>query len=89
MKKEIIEIKKIPILKVAEQLGYTIHQNNMVSCKGPIHKNGDNKPSLKLYIDTNSFFCYTCKEGGDVIAFTSFSLGCSFKEALSFLKEIK
>jgi hypothetical protein len=50
----------------------------------PLHE--DNDPSLVIYTDQNSFYCYGCNKGGDVITFIQELHGCGFKEALAYLK---
>ncbi len=53
-----------PILEVAEKYGLKIKKNKSVC---PFH--GDSNPSLVFYIETNSFFCFGCRVGGDVLTF--------------------
>lgn len=57
-----------------------IEINRQGFCQCPFHS-GDNTPSLKIYDDQNSWHCYGCGEGGDVIDFVMKIDGLSFKEA--------
>lgn len=50
----------------------------------PFHS-GDRDASLKIYPATDSWYCFGCGEGGDVINFVAKMERCSFKEALKKL----
>lgn len=50
----------------------------------PFHS-GDRDASLKIYPSTDSWYCFGCGEGGDVIDFVAKMERCSFKEALKKL----
>lgn len=53
----------------------------------PIH--GENTPSLQIYEDTNSWYCWgACSEGGDEIAFVKSIDGVDFPEAVKKVCEI-
>lgn len=56
--------KKLSILEVAKRYGFDIKKNKSV-CK--FH--GDSDPSLVFYPETNSFFCFGCRKGGNIITF--------------------
>jgi DNA primase catalytic core len=45
------------------------------------------KRSLKVYPDQQSFYCFNCGAGGDVIAYVQDRDGCSFVDALRWLSE--
>lgn len=49
----------------------------------PFHP--DRTPSMKIDPDRQTFFCFSCNEGGDVIVFIQRLHGLSFKEALKHL----
>jgi len=55
-------------------------------CCLPSHR--DRTPSLKVFTQTNSFFCFGCRRGGDVINLVSYIRKCTNKEAISFLAEL-
>lgn len=56
-------------------------------CCCPIHK--ENTPSLQVYEDTNSWYCWgACGEGGDEIAFVKSIDGVDFPEAVKKVCEI-
>jgi DNA primase len=44
-------------------------------------------PSLALYPDTSSYFCFACNKHGDAFNFVEEILGCNFSEALKYIKE--
>jgi|GEM_PF-530825 len=49
----------------------------------PFHK--EKHPSFNIYPETNSFWCFGCQEGGNVINYARLLYGFSFKEAVLFL----
>lgn len=57
--------------------------NWMAQC--PFHD--DRHPSFVLYEESQRFFCFGCRAGGDVIAFVMRIEKLSFSEALKYLKD--
>jgi len=53
----------------------------------PLHK--ETKNSFHIYKDTNSFYCFGCCQGGDVIHFVKLMYDLDFKDAVRFLNEYK
>jgi len=49
----------------------------------PFHQ--EKHPSFFVYPDANSFYCYGCNQGGNVINFVRLLYGYSFKEAIKYL----
>ncbi len=49
----------------------------------PLHS--DRTPSFYIYPETNSFYCFGCKQGGNAINFIRLLYGYSFKEAVKFI----
>ncbi|WP_161636209.1 CHC2 zinc finger domain-containing protein [Saccharicrinis fermentans] len=59
---EIREIKQcLSIFTVLKHYGLYPYKNNMLKC--PFH--ADDKPSLKVYPNTNTFNCFGCAANGD------------------------
>lgn len=54
--------------------------------KCPFHN--DNTPSMKIYPDTNSFYCFGCQTGGDVLKYWMLSKGMGYKDAIKNLLDI-
>lgn len=52
------------IIEIAEKYGLEIKKNK---CVCPFH--ADSSPSLTFYPKTNSFYCFGCGVGGDIITF--------------------
>jgi len=52
-----------------------------VSC--PFHE--DNTPSMVIYTETNSYHCYSCGNGGDVINFIMRLNAIKFVDAVNYL----
>lgn len=62
----------IKIEDVAAKIGVEMRPyGDKIKCKcpSPTHKNGDKKPSLFIYPSKNTFYCFGCGVGGDVIKF--------------------
>jgi DNA primase len=49
----------------------------------PFHN--ERHPSLHIYPHNNSFYCYGCNKGGNVINFVRELQGLSFREAVEYL----
>lgn len=78
-----------PILQIYEALSHGEQTKRsgratLICC--PFH--GEDTPSCALYEDTNSFFCFACKEAGDYITLVMKMAGVDFKEALSIIERI-
>jgi len=54
--------------------------------KCPFHN--DKTPSMKIYPDTNSFYCFGCRVGGDVLKYWMLSRGMGYKEAIKSILDI-
>lgn len=52
----------------------------------PFHD--DRVPSLVVFPATNSFHCFGCRAGGDVISFLRLKMNLSFSEALDSLEQV-
>ncbi len=63
---------------VSKYAGIEGDRHNRCAC--PLH--GGENHNFTLYPKTNSFYCFTCGAGGDVIKFVSLYLGISYSEAI-------
>ena len=82
---EISEIKeRLTIETVLNHYNLQADKNGMLCC--PFHK--EDKPSLKIYTDTNTFNCFGCSANGDVIEFIQKKESCSKHEAIKKSKEL-
>lgn len=63
---------------------YNLTPNRAGFLHCPFHS-GDRDASLKIYPSTDSWYCFGCGEGGDVIDFVAKMERCSFAEALKRL----
>jgi hypothetical protein len=83
--------KELSILDVAHKYRVTplqIGNRWKAKCTQPIHRNQDRTPSLVFYEETNSYYCYGCGKGGDVINFYQHYVEeVSFKEAIQNLRQ--
>jgi DNA primase len=76
---QIQEIKHLlRIHTVLQHYGHKPDRNHMLRC--PFHE--DDKPSLKIYPQTDSFHCFGCGKSGDVIEFCSLKEGSKHKGLL-------
>jgi len=50
----------------------------------PFHNDSD--PSFTVYPETNSYFCFGCDKGGDIISFLQELMGYEFMEAKKYLE---
>lgn len=50
----------------------------------PFHNDSD--PSFTVYPETNSYFCFGCEKGGDIISFLQELMGYEFMEAKKYLE---
>lgn len=57
-----------------------IEVNRQGFCRCPLHA-GDDTPSMKVYVNQNTWHCYGCGEGGDIIDFVMKVDGLSFRDA--------
>jgi DNA primase/energy-coupling factor transporter ATP-binding protein EcfA2 len=64
--------------------GIKIDKNHHIKC--PFHN--DDKPSCKIYLDTNTYNCFGCGKTGDVIQFIQDKENCSKYEALKKATEL-
>jgi len=82
---QIPDIKnRLPITKVLVHYNIKIDKNNHIKC--PFHQ--DDKPSCKIYTDTNTYNCFGCGKTGDVIQFIQDYEKCSKHEALKKATEL-
>jgi DNA primase len=79
--KELIPISVVISLTPLDSK-YALNEYGKMCC--PFHL--DRTPSLQVYTETNTFFCFGCGLGGDVIAFTRLLFDESFVEAIDRLK---
>lgn len=76
---EIQEIKqRLSILAVLKNSGLKPDKSNHIKC--PFHE--DDKPSCRIYPETNTFHCFGCNATGDQIEFIEKYEKCSKHEAI-------
>ena len=56
---------------------------NKYRCHCPLHT--ENTPSCYVYKNNNSFYCFGCKKGGDVITLIRYLNDCSFIDAIKYI----
>ena len=82
---EVAEVKRRhPVEEVVSRHGVELRpQGGRLSGRCPFHE--DRSPSLVVYPETRSFYCFGCGAGGDVIDFVRLAGGLSFREAVARL----
>lgn len=76
-----IIIKEVKIDSLLSKPEYSSRQRNKYLC--PLHN--EDTPSFTWYKDTNSFYCFGCHEGGNVITLYMKQNKCDFKTAIKEL----
>ena len=77
------DLNNINILDLAYKLGLQLNRSNKCVCF--IHE--EKEPSLQFYDKTNTWYCFGCGKGGNVITFVQNFTGCDFKTACQWLHE--
>ena len=82
---EINDIKnRLPILQVLTHYKIQVDKHNQILC--PFHP--DDKPSCKIYHDTNTYHCFACGKTGDQIQFIQDKEGITKHEAINKAKSL-
>lgn len=74
---------QLSIAEVVKHYGYAPNRAGFLLC--PMHR--EDTPSLKIYPESNSYYCFGCGCGGDVISFVMQLFHLDFKGAVSRLAE--
>lgn len=73
-----------PIAQVVTDHGVALRRSGMhLVGRCPFHR--DERPSLVVYPETRSFFCFGCRAGGDVIDFVRRAGNLGFRDAIARL----
>lgn len=72
------------IIDLVAHFKIEITNGNKIRC--PFHN--DKNPSLQLFEETNSYYCFACCRGGDIINFVQHYKKSSFTEALRIIAKI-
>ena len=88
---ELAKIKSIPIedLHPFEKLSTTyqcVGGGGRLKACCPFEGHDDDTPSLTIYTQNNSFYCFGCQKGGDAITFIQILYGYDFLEACEYLR---
>ncbi|ALO13759.1 DNA primase [Salinivirga cyanobacteriivorans] len=82
---QIPDIKKqLTIMSVLAHYGIKPDKNDHIKC--PFHE--DDKPSCKIYTETNTYNCFGCGKTGDVIQFIQDKENCDKHTALKKAAEL-
>lgn len=82
----ILELKQNnPIDSVMSSYVSLIRRGRNCVCLCPFHS--EKSPSCTVYLDNNSFYCFGCGTGGDVITFVMKIENLNYVEAIKFLAD--
>lgn len=70
--------QSIPILAAIERYGFESNRAGFICC--PFHN--EDTPSLKIYSESDSWHCFGCGEGGDIVDFVRKLFNLSLSAAL-------
>lgn len=76
--------QQLDILGLVQQYGLQPNRNNMIKC--PFHE--DDRPSLQLYPKTNTWHCFGCGKGTDVIDFIQLKEDVTKHKAITKAKKL-
>jgi len=76
---------RISIREIAESEGLKLKKQSNRIYTAPCCFHDETKPSLTFYMNTNSFYCFGCGKGGDVIKFYALRHELSNGEAIKQL----
>lgn len=87
-KRKPIDVESLNAIKLSEigkALNIQIEQGRSIRC--PLPRHDDQRASCQYWPDTNRWWCHACGEGGDNINLVISVLGCSFIQAVDFIKK--
>jgi len=77
------QARQSPLLEIVNSLTKLRKGGKNYVGKCPLHQ--ERSPSFYVYPETNSFYCFGCHKGGDVIKFVELYYGYDFKGAIEYL----
>jgi len=78
---QIEEALEYPIENLIDQKLKRVGKNLKGLC--PLHQ--EKSPSFYVYPETNSFYCFGCNKGGNIINFMEMKYGYSFRQSVEYL----
>ncbi len=79
-------INSVNIVEVIQKRRQVERRGGAYMCKCPFHKGGEeNNASMKIYEETGTYHCFTCKETGNAISFLKKHDNLDFIEAVELL----
>lgn len=82
---EVIEkVNQISVLDYISKYLDVKKKSNLYIAKCPFHT-GDRNPSLHIYTDTNSWYCFGCGKGGSLTDYVMYQYKYSFPKAVEYL----
>lgn len=76
------------ILSVLAEYGVDVrHEGSVLRALCPFHDD-KGRPNFTIYENTNSWYCWACKESGDVIAFVAKMEGITYGQAKSKIEGV-
>lgn len=76
----------IAIKQICDKCGIQTNQvGNDYTCSCIYHN--DPHPSMHIYTQSNSFYCFECNKGGNLFNFIEDKLNCNFNESIQWLEK--
>lgn len=80
---KIEQARQYPIEKIVMNFKKAYQRNRRIYALCPFHS--DKQPSFIAYLETNSWYCFGCQQGGDIIKLISQLKNLNFKETINYL----
>ena len=77
----------LEVIKACTDLEELKDNGETYTCRCPLPNHKDITPSFVIYKKSNSYYCFGCNRGGNIIGFVKNFYGISAKEAIKKLKD--
>jgi len=85
---EVRDLEAVKCVPIRTLYPYTLKKaGKQLTGRCPFHN--DKTPSFYVYEESNSFYCFGCHAGGDVINYVELSQNVNFREAVKILTHVK
>jgi len=83
LREQVEQARKADIIEIASRFTILLKRGQYFTGCCPLHQ--ETTPSFTIYPDTNSWYCFGCCQGGDVLTLIQRVLNCDFKDAVNYL----
>lgn len=82
---QLSKLQTLDILEVFKHYNFDLKESGDRYVTRCVFHQNDNTPSLTIYPETNSFYCFSCHKSGDALTLISFMENISILEAKKLL----